>query len=403
MRRRTASISIVALVLVLVVLGGVAIAIAGRDETTPAGSSTEAPITILWIGDTTGPVKAYGDVQLAGVLGAADYFNEHGGIAGRRVVVDAVSDNGDPAIAASALTRKLAAGEPTMVWAGSTSVDGSAMIPILARNEVFSVALTDGGHCEVNADVVCPHHWTLSVPNSVAPQTAVNWIEAQKFTKAGILEPTTSYSAEVTQGFETSASAAGISVDIASFPPTAVDLAPQMQELKQKGAQVVFAEGIGSAQYAFAAREALRWDVPLLFDPSASALDLTKLTAPENLTNSYLVTMFGQDATVPLASLETMVRYASKHADVTTMPLNVTGTGWDAVVALNAAVRQAGGSTDVEDLDRAMLELPTTDPLRTLTHRLGFTPENHQNVLGTVDDYAVIPVGPLVNGRVQPR
>jgi hypothetical protein len=267
MRRRTASISIVALVLVLVVLGGVAIALAGRDETKPAGSSTDAPITILWIGDTTGPVKAYGEAQLAGVKGAADYFNEHGGIAGRRVVVDAVSDNGDPAIAASALTRKLAEGEPTMVWAGSTSVDGSAMIPILARNEVFSVALTDGGHCEVNADVVCPHHWTLSVPNSVAPQTAVNWIDAQQFTKAGILEPTTSYSAEVTQGFETSASAAGISVDIASFPPTAVDLAPQMQELKQNGAQVVFAEGIGSAQYAFAARAALRWDVPVAVRP----------------------------------------------------------------------------------------------------------------------------------------
>ena len=53
-------------------------------------------------------------------------------------------------------------------------------------------------------------------------------------------------------------------------------------------------------------------------------------------------------------------------------------------------------SLDVDALDAAMLELPPTDPLRTLTHELGWSKDNHENVLGATDDYSVIPVGPLV-------
>ena len=49
-----------------------------------AATSGRTPITILWIGDTTGPLKVYGNLQLAGVKGAADYFNHQGGIAGHR-------------------------------------------------------------------------------------------------------------------------------------------------------------------------------------------------------------------------------------------------------------------------------------------------------------------------------
>ncbi len=401
MQRRSASIGLVVGVFAVAAAIGVAIVLMrdpAKGQTT--GSSKDAPITILWIGDTTGPAKAYGAVQLAGVKGAADYFNERGGIDGHRVVVDAVSDNSDPAVAASLLTQRLSADPPTMVWAGSTSIDSAPMIPILARHDVFAITLTDAGQCQGNAAQACPHEWALAVPSDVAPRAAVDWIEAQGFTKVGLLEPTTDYSATEAREVEKAAKAKGIAVQSASFPPTAVDLTPQMQALQAGGADVVFAEGIGAAQYAYAARAGLQWDVPMVFDPSASALDLTKLTSSDNLADSYQVTLFGQDASTHVPALATMVEYAGKHGEVTAIPLNVTSTGWDAVVALNAAVQQANGSLAVADLDRAMLDLPPTDPLRTLTHELGFTEDNHANVRGPLDDYVVIPVGPLVDGRV---
>ena len=146
--------------------------------------------------------------------------------------------------------------------------------------------------------------------------------------------------------------------------------------------QVIYAEGIGAAKYVFSARASLGWDVPVLFDPSASSLDLTKLTTAANINNAYELTLFEHDSSVSNPALETMVKWSSKYADVTALQLVSTSTGWDAVVALNAAVVKAGGSLKVSDLDAAMLKIPPTDPLRTLTHKLGWNSDNHENVLG---------------------
>jgi ABC-type branched-subunit amino acid transport system substrate-binding protein len=400
-RKRGAVVVVGAMVVVAVVVAVIIASTRDSGRKAPADTSATAPITILWVGDTTGPAKVYGDAQLAGVQGAADYFNDRGGIGGHRVVVEVASDNADPAIAASTLTEKLSSSSPTMVWAGSISADSAAMIPILARHKVFAISLIDGqAQCQSNASTACPNEWFLSTPSSVVQQTVVDWIKSRA-TKVGVLEETTPYSAAETPQFLNVAATNGLIATTVSFPSTAVDLTPQMQQLQQAGSQVVYSEGIGSAQYAFAARAKLGWDVPLVFDPAASALDLTKLTSPENTKNAFLVNAYGQDARTSLPGLDTMVTWAGRHGEITTLPLNVTGTGWDTVVALNAAVVAAGGSVDVDDLNRAMLKLPPTDQLRTLTHQLGFTADNHVNVLGTPEDFVVIPVGPIVNGRVQ--
>lgn len=385
--------------------GVIAVALTGCSaKQGAADASTNRPITILWIGDTTGPLKVYGDVQLAGVKGAAAYFNRHGGVAGRRVEVHAVSDNGDPATAAAVLTKQLASGTPTMVWAGSVSTDSAAMIPILARHRVFAITLVDGqAQCQNGAAAKCPNEWSLANTTSVAQQGVVNWIAAKHFTKVGLLEETTPYSASETPPFRAAAAKAGLSVTTASFPSTALDLTPELQALKQSGAQVIYAEGLGAAKYAFTARANLEWNVPVIFDSSASSLDLTKLTSAANIKNTYEDTLYEEDSRLRDTGLQTMVAWAGRYAKVTALPLTPTSTGWDAVIALSAAVKTAGGSTNVDKLDAAMLRLPPADPLQTLSHRLGWSKNDHENAHGAPADYSVFPVGPLVNGRIQAR
>ncbi|MCW2994571.1 MAG: Extracellular ligand-binding receptor [Conexibacter sp.] len=374
----------------------------GSSKERGAEAASTSPITILWVGDTTGPLKAYGDVQLAGVRGAAEYYNSRGGIAGHRVVVHAVSDNGDPTTAATVLTRELASSTPTMVWAGSVSSDSAAMIPILARRRVFAIGLVDGqAQCRVDAATKCPNFWSLANPTSVAQQGVVDWIKARHFTRVGLLEETTPFSVSETPHFLRAAGAAGLTVKTASFPASAVDLGPQLQALHRAGSEVIYAEGLGTAQYALTARADLDWNVPVVFDSSASAVDITKLATPANVVDAFEAPLYEQDARLPNPGLRTMTTWAGRHAKVTALPLSVTSTGWDAVVTFNTAVTQAGGSLDVAKLNAAMLHLPPTDPLRTLTHKLGWTADSHENVLGAPEDYAVIPVGPLVNGRVQ--
>jgi ABC-type branched-subunit amino acid transport system substrate-binding protein len=403
MQRRHSSFVVVAGVFVVAAVVAITLgATRGSGKSADATTGRDAPITILWIGDTTGPVKVYGDVQLAGAKGAADYFNSHGGIDGHRVTVRAVSDNGDPAIAASVLAQQLAASTPTMIWAGSTSTEAGALIPALAKHDVLAVTLADGkAQCQLHASVDCPNTWALVVPSNVAPQTAVDWLKGRHVPVVGLLEDSSAYTATETPQFITAAAKAGIAVKTASLPAATVDITPELQALKQAGARAVYAEGIGTAKYAFVARANLGWNVPLLFDPPASALDLTKLTTAANIANAYEVTPYEEDPSIANHGLATMVTWASRYANVSAIPLNVTTLGWDAVVALNAAVTKAHGSLDPKKLGQAMLALPSVDPLRTFTHQLGFTNNDHEDVLGAADDYVVIPVGPLVAGRIQ--
>lgn len=384
-----------------------AAAVGGCGSSSPgatgsASASASAPIEILWVGDTTGPLKAYGAVQLAGVKGAADLFNRRGGIEGHRVRVRAVSDNGDPTTAATVLVRELHASTPTMVWTGSASAEAAAMIPILARRDVFAIALVDGqAQCRRDAASACPHLWSLANSTSVPQQSVVDWMQGKGLRRMGLLEETTPFSAAETPFVLRAAAKAGMAVEKASFAPTAVDVRPQLQALKRSGADVVYAEGIGTAQYALRARADMGWEVPIVFDSAASAVDITKLAPAGDLRDAYEAPLYEQDARLPNPGLAPMVTWSGRHAAVTALPLTVTSTGWDAVVALNAAVKQAGGAIDTRSLDAAMLAVPPTDPLRTLTHELGWTRDNHENVRGTPDDYAIMPVGPLVDGRVQ--
>lgn len=96
-----------------------------------------------------------------------------------------------------------------------------------------------------------------------------------------------------------------------------------------------------------------------------------------------------------------LLQNSKPYGDIGAVPLDVTSVGWDALVALNDAVKQAGGALGVKQLDAAMLHIPATDPLRTFSQRLGYTSSDHENVLADPTDFAIVPAGPVVNGQVQ--
>ena len=193
----------------------------------------------------------------------------------------AVSDNGDPAMAAAVLTKELGSGTPTMVWPGSVSADSAAMIPILAKRDVFAITLVDGrAQCATDAATNVRTSGPLANPTVVSRAGRRRLDEGKRFTKVGLLESDTAQSAAQTPHFRKLAAQAGMQVKGASFPSSAVDLVPQLQSLKQSGAEIVYGLGIGAAQYALTARAKLSWDVPVIFDTSASSLDLTSSPPP---------------------------------------------------------------------------------------------------------------------------
>jgi branched-chain amino acid transport system substrate-binding protein len=376
---------------------------ASASGSSSAAATSKAPITILSIGDTTGMTKVIGQTHLEGLEGAANYYNSQGGIDGHKIVIHHVSDNGDSTTAVSDLVQNLDSSTPTMVDAGAEGGDAAALIPVLAKKNVFAMALNDGTHqCQPNATVTCPNEWTLADPSVDDQVTVANYLKAHGIKKVGILQEQIDFTESETPQFIKALKQAGISYTIATFPATALDLTPQLQQLKSAGAQAVYTEAlVAPAGYALVGRAKLQWDVPMIFDVAASSLDLTKLAPVADVKNKALEDIFYEmSPSDPSVGIKNLIKYSKPYGDVSVVPLDVASTGWDEIVALNAAVKASGGSLSVKDLDAAMLKIPPTDPNRTFERKLGFTANNHENVLGASNDFLVVPAGPVAGGQV---
>jgi hypothetical protein len=163
---------------------------AGASSSSASASASKAPITILSIGDTTGPTKIIGQTHLAGLEAGAAYYNAHGGIDGHKVIIHHFSDNGDSTTAVSVLIQQLQGGTPpTMIDAGSEGGDAAALIPVIAKHNVFALALNDGTHqCLTNSQTTCPNEFTLADHSLEDELPVAAFFKAHGIKKVGILQ-----------------------------------------------------------------------------------------------------------------------------------------------------------------------------------------------------------------------
>ena len=303
----------------------------------------------------------------------------------------------------SVLLKTLSSGHVPVGVGSNESGEVTALIPVLARYPVLGIFTSDAeNECRTNAQKHCPNIWTIS-PATAAEQTDVaTWMNNKGFKKLGIVEMEIDYTESETPLIEGAVAPYHMSHTVAAFPMSAVDLTPQMSELKASGAQVVYAEALGPAVgYILRARAQLGWNVPVVFDLAASSSNPASLAPPALYKGTYMNIFYDNDPEDPSAGIPAMLKYASPYGAVTSGPLNATADGWDEIVALDAAVTQAGGAVDVKSLDAAMLQVPPTNPLRNFSDTLGFTASDHDNDLNSPLNFEVVPVAPIVNGQIK--
>jgi branched-chain amino acid transport system substrate-binding protein len=369
-----------------------------------ASAKAKPPITVVAISDLTGPTKSIGLPHAAGVKGAAAYLNAQGGIDGHHVNVQILNDNGDPSIDVSALVKRLSSGAlPTLVVSGNEGNQAAAVIPVLKRYNVLSLLNQDPSYvCVKHADVDCPNEFSLTVSVASEQVPVANWLKAKKIKKVGILEQELDYTEEETPAVVKAAGSLGIAHTIATFPTSAVDLTPEMDELKSAGVQAVYVLALGpSVGYAYKARAALGWKAPILCDPACAATGPAGLVSAADYKNSWEDIPFTENGGTPNAARSAMIRYAAPYyGGVTTSPLISGATGWDPLIDLDDAVTAAGGSLDPKALSAALLKIPPTDPRRLFSRELGYTATNHDNTLSQPNDYEMVPVAPMTSGQV---
>ena len=105
-----------------------------------AATAPKSPFTVLAIVASSGSLAAVTQSELQGMQAAAKYVNAHGGFDGQQVQITVKNDNLDPTTAANLLQAALSSGtKPDMVYAGTTSNEAAALMPILTQNKMFSL------------------------------------------------------------------------------------------------------------------------------------------------------------------------------------------------------------------------------------------------------------------------
>jgi branched-chain amino acid transport system substrate-binding protein len=371
----------------------------GSSGSKPAGATN--PINILAIVAKSGPGHKYGTHELTALKAAANYYNSKGGIDGHKVTITSLNTNGDPSTATSEAVKTLSAhpNKYAMVYPGSEGAVVKALIPVIARYHVFAVTLSLRDCKDVSA---CPHEFAVNATTQAQVTADARWVQKKGFRKVGILQEQTAYTEAETPALQSALDKLGIKHVTVSFPENAVDLTTQMQQVKQQGVDVVFAEAVGApAGYALKGRAKLNWDVPVLFDIASSSLDITKLASRPQLKNTYETVPQCQDPSNKTPGLKAMKTFAPHGSSIGSVPCGLSGDGWDPVVLLSHVAKQAKSlkydalTTAAENISPAA----QADPLYTHTKKEEFAPKNHDNVGSTPSDTSIIPVGPIVDGQ----
>ena len=76
-----------------------------------------------------------------------------------------------------------------MIDAGSEGGDAAALIPVIAKKNVFAMALNYCNYqCATNSQTNCPNEWTLADPGLTDELGVAQWLKAHGIKKVGILE-----------------------------------------------------------------------------------------------------------------------------------------------------------------------------------------------------------------------
>jgi branched-chain amino acid transport system substrate-binding protein len=389
--------------------GGATSSSASSSGTSAAsnGPATGSPFTYLMVIDTSGPTKAIGVVDQAAMEASVKYYNAHGGIGGHPVKLTVLNDNGDETTAVSVLEQYLGSHpKPDALFPGTSGVDSGGLLPAAKREHILAMGVDDGGAaCIKDAQTTCPTTFTPGpiAPNQQAP--VAKFFISKGYKTVGILQEQDAFSESETPYLEADLKAAGIKVVTASFSPTAVDLTPEMSQLKSGGAEAIYAEALAApAGYEAAARSQLGLvsKIPLVFDFGAASLDLTKLAPAADLVNAYEAIAKSSDPYVKMPGRDLLI--ANGSPVVTSQPIIIASFEWQDLVTLHDAALQTGGKTDVDSLTNALENLQSkyqTDPLNMTAPGVQFTHDIHENMspLGK-QAYEVVPVGPIKNGMV---
>jgi branched-chain amino acid transport system substrate-binding protein len=192
-----------------------------------------------------------------------------------------------------------------------------------------------------------------------------------------------------------------------SFSSSAIDLSPQLLQLKDQGVDGVVWSDLGAQiGYTIKSRAKIGWNIPFIGDLGVSSSDTYTLAGdPANL-NNMVMQQFTVDVFKPLAQQTPTFQkfWDNLHSVAVTVnqPLHLYVTCYDILHAVKLAAEKVN-SIDSDKI-KTLFESgwkPGAGQLVWATEGWGWSKDSHAPV-NTPDEFQVIKIGKLVEGQVQP-
>jgi len=318
------------------------------DGTSTAGGETSGPIKVGVYGDLSGQTSSFGQSTRNGVAMAFDEINKAGGINGRQLTMLFEDDQGQPAQAATVVTKLVNQDRVVAILGEVASTNSLAAAPVAQQAKVpmITPSSTNPKVTQVG-DYIFRVCFTDDFQGAVMAKFAANTLKAK--TAAVLGDVNSDYSKGMTQFFEQEFNRlGGRIVTKQAYTQTDADFKGQLTAIRSANPDVIFVPGY-YGQVGVIAKQAKElgikapllggdgWDAPQLFDLGGEALN-----------GAYMANHYSIDD--PSPSVQKFVA-AYKQRYNGTAPDAIAALAYDAAMILADAMRRAGStdSTKVRD------------------------------------------------------
>lgn len=223
-------------------------------------SSSDGPFRVFFTADMTGATSTLNRALLSGIKIAIDDANETGGIGGRDVVLVENNDQNDPTSAVSALQEQINSGnKPDLVYPGGSSAVSLSLLPITTREEILSIGATVAS--QLNDPEEFPYHFgTAELTDSYVPPFKLI-ADERGFKKVAMIFANNPTGQAAEAAYREELEAAGLEFVSAGYQADALDMTPQLEQLRAQDPDALIFEGYGTpVQYLMRSRSGMRWD-----------------------------------------------------------------------------------------------------------------------------------------------
>lgn len=322
------------------------------------GSSSDGPFRVFFTADMTGSTSTLNRGLLSGIKVAVDDANAAGGIGGRQVELIENNDQNDPTSAVSALQEQINSGnKPDLVYPGGSSAVSLSLLPITTREEILTIGATVAP--QLNDPEAYPYHFgAAELTNAYAPPFGTI-AEDQDFRKVAMIFSNTPTGQSAEAVYREELEAAGLEFVSVGYQPDALDMTPQLAQLRSQDPDALIFEGYGTpVQYLMRSRSGMRWDIPSFSTQTSSTYPFVNEFSAEELEDVRVI-----QSNWTVNEGETPDEMANFIEKIKALPegdtLPETGVRLPAVAAATVqlatwAVEQNGGDTDTASIIEAL-------------------------------------------------